>query len=318
VVSARQLDEKHYQKLFTNFVGKYNKEYEHDQFFLRYNIFKANYDLIHQHNSKANASYTMALNQFADMTAAEFKAKMTGYKPIDRSYLRSQNQKHNLHAKYVAAGSSVDWRAKGAVTPVKNQGQCGSCWAFSTTGSTEGAVFLKTGVLTSLSEQQLVDCSTAQGNQGCNGGLMDQGFQYIISNKGLCTEASYPYTAADGSCNAANCQDVSPISSFTDVTPNDENALLQAVSHQPVSIAIEADQPAFQFYSTGVLDDASCGTTLDHGVLIVGYGTDAASSKDYWIVKNSWGASWGEAGYIRMVRNKNQCGLATDPSYPVV
>jgi len=256
----------------------------------------------------------MAVNEFADMTFTEFHSKMTGYNHIDNSVMRSKNGPHK-NLKSVAA--SVDWRAKGAVTPVKNQQQCGSCWAFSTTGSVEGAHAIKTGSLVSLSEQQLVDCSAAQGNQGCNGGLMDQGFQYIISNKGITTEAAYPYTAQDGQCNT-NTTTAATVSSFVDVAANSEAALLQAVNLGPVSVAIEADQQCFQFYSSGILSDPSCGTQLDHGVLAVGYGTDATTGQDFWIVKNSWGASWGESGYIRLIRGQNECGIAAAASYPVV
>jgi len=307
------LEEKDYQNFFTAFVKKYNKKYTHDEFFPRYNIFKANYNKIRHHNMGKH-TYSMAVNEFADMTFAEFHSKMTGYKRIDRSYLRSKNTPHK---KVTAPAPSVDWRTKNAVTAVKNQQQCGSCWAFSTTGSTEGAHAIKTGKLVSLSEQQLVDCSQAQGNQGCNGGLMDQAFQYIISNGGITSEAAYPYTAQDGTCNT-NVTSVATLSSFVDVTAGDENALLQAVNIGPVSIAIEADQECFQFYSSGILSDPSCGMQLDHGVLVVGYGTDSTTNTPYWIVKNSWGASWGEQGYVQLIRGKNECGVAQEASYPVV
>jgi len=200
---------------------------------------------------------------------------------------------------------------------VKNQQQCGSCWSFSTTGSVEGAWALAGNPLVSLSEQQLVDCSTAQGNQGCNGGLMDQAFQFIISNGGICSEASYPYTATGPNTCQTTCENVAHISSYADVATGDENQLKAAVAVQPVSVAIEADQQVFQLYSSGVLTDSGCGTQLDHGVLVVGYGTDA-SAGPYWKVKNSWGASWGENGYIRIARGTNECGVATEPSYPIV
>jgi KDEL-tailed cysteine endopeptidase len=222
-----------------------------------------------------------------------------------------------LHAK--ANPASVDWSAKGAVTPIKNQGQCGSCWSFSTTGSVEGAHFLKTGQLVSLSEQQLVDCSGAEGNQGCNGGLMDQAFQYIIDNKGLCTEAAYPYQGVDGNCASTTCTVAATITSFSDVPGSNEVALETAIAQQPVSIAIEADQASFQFYTSGVMT-AACGTQLDHGVLVVGYGNDATGG-DYYKVKNSWGASWGDNGYILLGRGASfnpsgQCGIQMEPSYP--
>ena len=256
----------------------------------------------------------MSVNEFADMTFAEFHAKMTGLNAKDNSVLRAANTE-GPHMNVKSLAGSLDWRQKGAVTPVKNQQQCGSCWAFSTTGSVEGAHAIKTGNLVSLSEQQLVDCSAAQGNQGCNGGLMDQGFQYIISNKGITTEAAYPYTAQDGTCKSG-VSAAATLSSFVDVAQGSEADLMKAVNLGPVSIAIEADQQCFQFYSGGILSDSSCGMQLDHGVLVVGYGTE--NNVDYWIVKNSWGASWGESGYIRLIRGKNECGIAQAASYPVV
>jgi cathepsin L len=210
---------------------------------------------------------------------------------------------------------ALDWRQKGAVTPVKNQGQCGSCWAFSAVAALEGAHAVSTGSLVPLSEQQLNDCSWAQGNEGCNGGLMDQSFQYVISNKGITTGAAYPYTARDGKCKT-DVPVAATISSYVNVEANSEDSLMKAINLGPVSVAIQASSMAFQFYSGGVLSDKSCGTNLDHGVTLVGYGTE--NNVDYWIVKNSWGGSWGESGYIRMVRGQNQCGIAADACYPVV
>jgi len=313
-LASPHVSEQTYQREFTQFVKKYEKKYTHDEFFARYNIFKANYNKIRVHNIGKH-SFSMAVNEFADMTFAEFHSKMTGYNRIDRAHLRSKNGPHQKLKAPLA--SSLDWRTKGAVTGVKNQGQCGSCWAFSATGSVEGAHAIKTGNLVSLSEQQLVDCSTAQGNQGCNGGLMDQAFQYIITNAGITTEASYPYTAVQGTCQT-NVTAAATISSFVDVQSGSETALMTAVNIGPVSVAIEADQACFQFYAGGVLSDPSCGMNLDHGVLAVGYGTDPSSNQPYWIVKNSWGAAWGEQGYVRMIRGQNECGIAQEASYPVV
>jgi len=314
VAALEPLAENDYQNFFSGFVKKFGKKYTHDEFFPRYNIFKANYNKIRAHNAK-ESTFSMAVNEFADMTFEEFHAKMTGYKRVDRSLLRAKNAPHK---KLLAPmDANIDWRQKNAVTPVKNQQQCGSCWAFSTTGAVEGAHAIATGNLVSLSEQQLVDCSQAQGNMGCNGGLMDQGFQYIISNKGITSESAYPYTARDGSCKK-NVTSVATISSFVDVQSGSETALMQALQLGPVSIAIEADQACFQFYSGGILSDPSCGTQLDHGVLLVGAGQDGSTGAGYWIVKNSWGSSWGEQGYIRLSRGNNECGIASEPSYPVV
>jgi len=197
------------------------------------------------------------------------------------------------------------------VTPIKNQGQCGSCWAFSATGSIEGAWWNKTKNLVSVSEQQLVDCAGSTGNEGCNGGLMDLAFEWIIQNGGICTEKDYPYTAVDGTCKTT-CRSAVKLSGYKSTNQGDENDLFRAATLTTVSVAIEADEMPFQFYSGGVFDE-QCGTNLDHGVLVVGYGTD--TGKDYWIVKNSWGTSWGESGYIRMIRNKNICGIAAQPVY---
>jgi KDEL-tailed cysteine endopeptidase len=304
------------QPTFEQWSVKHGKHYEPTERDYRESVYTANLAKIVLHNNE-NHSWTMAVNKFADLTAAEFKARYTGGLTIPKKSLRrAAVGPFNT----TANPTSVDWTAKGAVTPIKNQEQCGSCWAFSTTGSVEGAWFLSKGSLVSLSEQQLVDCSDAEGNQGCNGGLMDQGFQYIIDNKGITTEAAYPYTATDGTCASKGKPVAATLSGYKDVAANNELALETAIVQQPVSVAVEADQSVFQFYSGGVMD-SSCGTQLDHGVLAVGYGVDAG--KDYYKVKNSWGADWGEKGYIRLGRGakfnpSGQCGIQMVASYPVV
>jgi len=206
------------------------------------------------------------------------------------------------------------------VTPIKNQGQCGSCWSFSATGAIEGAVAIASNKLNSLSEQQLVDCSVSYGNDGCNGGLMDYAFEYVITNKGLTDEKSYPYTATGpNTCKASGKKLVSTISGYCDVAVDNDKALAAAVSVGPVSVAIEADQSCFQFYSSGIMSNSACGTQLDHGVLAVGFGS--SGSQQYWKVKNSWGTSWGEAGYIQLGRAvsgqpQGVCGILMAASYP--
>jgi len=305
--------------VFQTWAARHGKVYSSpEEATMREAIFAANVAKINAHNA-AGSSWTMAVNEFADLTSTEFAvARIGGYKP------RTLRRTRNVSTLSAAAPTSVDWTTKGAVTPVKNQGQCGSCWSFSSTGALEGVGFIAKGSLVSLSEQQLVDCSTAEGNQGCNGGLMDQAFQYVVKNKGLCTEASYPYTATGPNACKKTCtvQSVSAITGFTDVTPNSAAQLEAAIAQQPVSIAVEADQNSFQFYSSGVMTQA-CGAALDHGVLAVGYGTEG--SQEYWKVKNSWGASWGQAGYILLAKGgafdkanggAGQCGLLSDPSWP--
>lgn len=302
---------------FSEWTKTHSKSYaSREELMLRRSIYAANVAKVNQHNSEGH-SWKMAVNKFADLTADEFAARFTGsYRSQEK---RSKNVNLNLLlSKVEDLPATVDWTAAGAVTPIKNQGQCGSCYAFSTTGSTEGINFIKTKTLVSVSEQQIVDCSGAEGNNGCNGGLMDYGFQFIINNNGICTEDAYPYQAVQNAC-VTTCTPAVTITGFTDVPTNSEQALMTAVAQQPVSVAVEADQSVFQFYSSGVMTDPSCGTALDHGVLAVGYGT--LNGQDFWKVKNSWGADWGSDGYIYLGRgdafNPNgQCGIQMQPSYP--
>jgi len=312
VIDSALINEALYQTEFTSFIKRHAKQYPHDEFSLRYDIFKANLNMINEHNA-AGHSTTLAVNEFADMTFDEFHARMTGLQARENEYLRALNSE-GPHTQLTKLASSVDWRAKGAVTPVKNQQSCGSCWAFSAIGAVEGVHAIKTGKLVSLSEQQLVDCSRSYGNHGCNGGLMDQAFEYIIKNKGVTTGAAYPYTAKDGTCRLGQTA-AATLTKYVDVATNSESALLAAANIAPVSVAIQASSQVFQFYKSGILSDPKCGQNLDHGVLLVGYGTE--NGHDYYIVKNSWGSSWGEGGYIRFARGTNQCGIAKMATYPV-
>ncbi|KAF6158828.1 hypothetical protein GIB67_012471 [Kingdonia uniflora] len=284
----------------------------------RFVIFKENVKLIESHNSVGDHWYKLSVNEFADQTNEEFKATRNGYKSLaslGKTLLTTSFKYENV----TAVPSSMDWRKKGAVTPVKDQGQCGCCWAFSAVAAMEGVTQLKIGKLVSLSEQELVDCDVKGEDQGCQGGLMDDAFEYIINNKGLATEVIYPYVGVDSTCNTKKeASHAAKIIGHEDVPANNEKALLKAVANQPISVAIDASGSAFQFYSSGVFR-GDCGTELDHGVTAVGYGTDEDGTK-YWLVKNSWGASWGENGYIRMQRDvdakEGLCGIAMEPSYP--
>jgi len=308
---------KDYTTLFHAYKSKYGKYYHsaaHETAALA--AFAINDDIIETHNAR-RLSYTLAHNEFSDMTAHDFFNSRLGYGG-QRLVGTVKRPVHTFNAS-VTVPNSVDWVAKGGVTSVKQQGQCGSCWSFSTAGAIEGAYFVATGSLASLSEEDLVQCDTT--DNGCNGGLMDNAFAWVEQH-GIATEAAYPYTSTTASGTRGTCdttKEKAPavtITGYSDVAAGDEDALRTAVAQQPVSIAIEADKSAFQLYSSGVLDNSACGTNLDHGVLLVGYGTDAALGKDYWKVKNSWGSSWGEDGFIRMVRGKNQCGIASQASYP--
>jgi C1A family cysteine protease len=300
--------------LFTDFIRDYDRSYSHDEFPVRFRIFKENLDRIEAYNDR-NTGVTLAMNKFGDLTKEEFRKFHLGYK--------APTQKSNRNVVRLPTDNlpkSVNWTLAGAVTPIKNQKDCGSCWSFSTTGSLEGLNFLTNKKLLSFSEQQLVDCSDSYGNEGCDGGLMDDAFQYVMAN-GIETEDAYPYTAEDGTCVYDKSKVVFTNKNYTDVAENDLDALAAAVAQQPVSVAVEADQDCFQYYSGGVMNNAEdCGTSLDHGVLAVGYGT--TQGQDYWIVKNSWGADWGMAGYILLGKSSGKgtgvCGIAMEPSYPVM
>eukprot|EP00041_Stephanoeca_diplocostata_P016110 m.313737 g.313737 ORF g.313737 m.313737 type:complete len:543 (-) comp20259_c1_seq1:527-2155(-) len=295
-----------WMKTFGIFLTEGTNEYH-----MRKDTFDSNIRLILEHNSDPSQSFRMGVNQFTAMNRSEFAKRM-----LMRDFSARDSFSADVGPEITSLPPpppSMDWRTKGAVTPVKNQGSCGSCWAFSATGSLEGHYFLATGQLRSLSEQQLVDCAGALGNSGCEGGQMTLAFEYIKQNGGIDSEDDYTYDGADDVCwvNASK-RVVATLDSYVKVAAN-EDALCAAVALGPVSVAIEADQAAFQHYKSGVLD-APCGTKLDHGVLVVGY------TNEYWIVKNSWGATWGESGYIRMKRHVNKtglCGIAESASYPV-
>jgi len=315
VAAARPLfSEEHYQSSFVRFIGEYNKKYTADTFFQRFNVFKANMDFIERHNN-ANNSYSVGMNVFGDLTAEEFGAIYTGARLPENLEIVEENE----ILIPAANPATMDWRSKGAVTGIKNQGQCGSCWAFSTTGAIEGAWQISKSNLVSLSESQLVDCST--GNYGCGGGWPTVAFQYVITNKGITGESDYPYVAQQGTCKASGKPIRSTISSYKSVTRNSDSSLETAVATNPISVLIEADKSSFQFYTGGVFSDPNCGVSTDHAVLLVGY--NVQGSAPYWILKNSWGTGWGVAGYMYIARgttNSGQgvCAVNSSPTYPVV
>jgi hypothetical protein len=320
------LDETDTWGQFYDFQERFDKKYENaHELEERFGIFRDNLRGIITHNLDLTQNFTMGINQFTDLTSDEFKSRATGGL-FRKASLYAQSGATSC-SPFAGTGKtvpdSIDWRSRGAVTPVKDQGQCGSCWSFSATGSMEGAWAISTGDLVSISEQELVDCAGLRySSMGCNGGQMDGAFKFGI-DKGMCAESSYAYTSGV-SQTAGTCQDCSAIVSFSgcaDVVGSNQLALKEAVANGPVSIAIEADTRYFQSYSSGVLTSSTCGTTLDHGVLIVGYGSD--SGQMYWLVKNSWGTSWGDDGYVKIARSESAsdggvCGIAMEASYPIV
>jgi len=312
------------QKTWGDWRRDFGKKYVSiEEEYRRFGIFIENLQKIALWNTNSNSAL-LRPNQFADLTNEEFVRRVHGkngkcFAGKRPKFTVGGKGQHKTGQKLGADPTSVDWTQKGVVTPVKNQGDCGSCWSFSTTGSIECNYAIATGNLNSLSEQQLMDCSYSYGNLGCDGGEMDDAFKYVIAEGGLCTEAAYPYTGKDGICDV-KCSLYDPIASYTDVTKDSEQSLEDAVAQGCVSVAIEANQFAFQYYSSGVLTGA-CGTDLDHGVLAVGYGT--LNGESYWKVKNSWGTSWGEEGYVLICKDcnangdKGECGILMQPSYPL-
>lgn len=313
-----------HRQLFRQYAEKYNKVYAPHEINIRFGAFLQNLERVQTHNQEAaegKHSFTLAMNHLADLTDDEYKM-MLGYK---RSTTKPRVQaSYELKAsRFSSEPASWDWREHNVVAPVKNQGQCGSCWAFSAIASMEGLLAKETGKIVELSEQELVDCVKGGVDDCQHGGEMQEGFEEIITHHGgkIDTEDQYKYTAeSEGKCLADDSKAVGKFSGYANVTTGNEQALLTAAYQRPVvAVAIDASSFMFQLYHSGVFDYSMCKNDidgLDHGVAVVGYGSDGGS--DYWIVRNSWGDSWGQSGYIWMSRNKNnQCGIATDASFPL-
>jgi len=308
--------EGHMMVAFEEFIEEFGVVFENEAHRMeRWGIFRRNLMKIAD-LEKEHPLATFGVTKFMDLTTHEFSKLHSGcFNHFSREQeIRDDMEKQGADAeKEYTFGGSKDWVAEGAVTDVKNQGNCGSCWSFSTTGALEGAHFIATGELLSLSEQQLVDCSAL--NSGCDGGSMALAFFYT-ERHALETEADYPYVSGDtssaNSCSYDSSQGEVGASDYTNVDANSVSALKSALDVGPVSVAIQADQPAFQFYTGGIIS-GQCGTQLDHGVLAVGY------DNGYFKVKNSWSADWGESGYVRIAdSSSNVCGILSQPVYPEV
>ncbi|XP_051837100.1 pro-cathepsin H isoform X1 [Antechinus flavipes] len=299
--------------LFKSWMKQNNKKYDTSEYHHRLHIFLENKRRIDKHNA-GNHSFTMRLNQFSDMSFDEFKKTYLMRLPQNCSATKGSHiRRHGPYPEF------VDWRKKGNfVSPVKNQGGCGSCWTFSTTGGLESAVAIATGKLLSLAEQQLVDCAQDFNNHGCNGGLPSQAFEYIMYNKGIMGEDTYPYEGKDGTCKFQPNKAIAFVKDVANITAYDEEAMTEAVAnHNPVSFAFEVTDD-FLSYHKGIYSNPKCAKSPDkvnHAVLAVGYGKE--NGIPYWIVKNSWGTSWGNNGYFLIERGKNMCGLADCASYPI-
>jgi len=315
LVNALSHDE--YLAAFKDYVKKFNKHYDSKEIVIRFLNFKRHLDKINRHKETGPHSYSLGLTKFSDWSWEEFKDKILITEPQDCSATQGS---YLLSGK--ANPSSIDWRSKGVVTDVKDQGDCGSCWTFSTTGCLESQHAIVTGNLVGLSEQNLIDCANAFNNNGCDGGLPSQAFEYIYFNGGIDTESSYPYEGEDDNCRYDPSNIGAKISGIVNITQGDENSIVDAVANVgPISIAFEVLDD-FMDYDSGVYSNSDCSTdpsSVNHAVLIVGYNVTTDSSKtDFWIVKNSWGEDWGLNGYFWIQRGVNMCGLADCASYPQV
>jgi KDEL-tailed cysteine endopeptidase len=322
-VSALALTEQEYQTSFVNWMRKFDKSYQPEDFFYRFGVFKEMVDYVNAHNA-ANYSWSAGLNQFSDLTSEEFgRMYASGYKPWKSGQPASNGPAPNTYPTGTVMWTTTQNPAgANVVNAIQNQGQCGSCWAFSATATIESWIRLTHGTLPKLSEEELVECvPIGDGCQGCNGGSFEGAGKWVHTN-GQCSESSYPYTSSagvTGSCKGtSSCAAVAYTTAITTITAlnGGENAIGATCDHEPVNIAVEADQKSFQSYTTGIFCPTAlqCGTNLDHAIVVVGYSTSSTGTP-YWQIRNSWGTTWGEAGYMQMCRNQNCCGIANAPGY---
>ncbi|XP_074327051.1 senescence-specific cysteine protease SAG12-like [Apium graveolens] len=287
----------------------------------RFRIFKKNVLLIEAFNRGEDKGFKLAVNSFADITDDEFLNLHVGFNSSMKasSFAMSTTKNTFKYANVKDVPPAIDWRQKGAVTPVKNQGGCSCCYAFSAVAAIEGITQIRQGKLISFSEQQIVDCDKQ--DRGCNGGYMEYAYGYIQQNNGITTESYYPYTGTQGLCqyNFTN-HPAAKINGFQRVPENSEADLLKAVANQPISTGICGGDYRFRFYSSGILN-AECSVNLDHAVTIVGYGSTSDGTK-YWIVKNSWGTNWGDNGFGYLLRDvanpQGTCGIAIYATFPTI
>jgi len=323
VIHGTSHEENEASDSFVRYMKQFNKKYRMDsEFDIRFKNFKTNLGKIKAHNEAGNKPYTLNLTSLSDMSWDEFKnSYLMQNQDCSATLLNSKMDILPFSKTHKSIPPAFDWRSRGVVTDVKDQGNCGSCWTFSTTGCLESHHAIATGKLVGLSEQNLVDCAGAYNNNGCDGGLPSQAFEYIYYNGGIDTEDSYPYQGEDGNCQYSPNNIGAKVSSIVNITQGDENDILDAVANVgPVSICFDVVDD-FMNYDGGVYSSTDCGNgpnDVNHAVLVVGYNvTYDGSNTPYWIVKNSWGDSWGLNGYFWIERNANMCGLADCASYPI-